>query len=117
MIIIVLIVLMVLLYNFKWQEGFKPSSRHRQCCNVCMKSLDNQEKNTRLYYDKFRQLQDDLSNTQVQLLHTQKILDNYKRKYVMCSRKLTKKPIIAKYNQTYGVVPNSITGNGIETYY
>ena len=125
-IIVILIVILFILYTFapiynnnknNDGEGFSQLGNIRKCCSVCMSSLKNQENNTVLYYNKFRQLQMELAMCQAKLIDTQDILDNYKTKLIMCTRNTAKdkKPVIAKYHGHYGLAPNSITGVGVET--
>ena len=90
---------------------------YKNCCEKCMSSLKNQENNTKIYYQKFRQLQDQLAIAQTKLVNTEKALDYYKTKLIFCKRKLTKQPIVAKCHGNRRLVPNTITGLGVETQY
>jgi len=80
-----------------------------------MTSLGNQETNTKLYYDKFRNLQDKLAKMENQLTYTEDVLRNYKKRLAFTQRELSLKPTVAKYLQNYDLVGNSITGLGVET--
>ncbi len=92
-------------------------NREKMYCDACMKSLGNQEDNTRLYYAKFREYQDKLARCQNRLNFTREALNNCKRKLILCTRELTLKPIVAKYRHNYDLTANSITGNALETQY
>ena len=86
----------------------------KNCCRSCMKSLGNQEANTKLYYNKFRALQDKVTKLETQLSYTQDVLANYKKKLAFRHRELTLEPTVAKYIGEYSLDPNSITGPGVE---
>jgi len=87
----------------------------KDCCGKCMTSLGNQEKNTKLYYDKFRNLQDKLAKMENQLTYTEDVLREYKKRLAFTQRELTLKPTVAKCNRERDFVSNSITGLGVES--
>ncbi len=77
--------------------------------------------NERVYYDKFRESQDKVTELTNILVRTQDDLDAYKKSLIFCRRQLTLKPIVAKYvwptsvDPYFRVTGNTLTGTGVET--
>ena len=107
-----------IVYPKVYENGYHKHNKHyKDCCKKCMTSLKNQESNTRLYYDKFRDLQNKVANLENQLTYTQDVLTDYKKNLAFCRRELTLKPTVAKCFGNYKLSKNSITGRGVELTY
>ncbi len=95
----------------------KPSNdgTYKDCCQKCMTSLKHQEANTKLYYAKFRDLQNRVAKLQNENVFLTDVLNKYKKKLAFCKRELTLEPVVAKCHRNYDMVGNSISGLGVET--
>ena len=86
------------------------------CCQKCMVSLKNQEKNTILYYNKFRELQNKVANLENKLNFVKDVSSSYRKKLGFCKRNLTLDPVVQKCHGNYKLTGNTLTGLGVETH-
>ena len=77
--------------------------------------------NAKVYYDKYREYQDKVTNLENLLVYTQDVLDAYKKNLIFCRRKLTMEPIVANcvyptsVDPYYDVTGNTASGVGVST--